>query len=87
MSEAALRDILIALAGYSSVSFTGTAQSNYSGYYSGTSTTTYYGYAQVYDYRYLAVGAADLLNTIFAGKAALGDIENAMRQQNCGFAF
>jgi len=87
VSEAALRGILVALAGYSTATFSGTAQSTYSGYYSGSSTTSYSGYAQVYDYRYLAAGTVDLLNTVFAGKAALSEIEDAMRQQNCGFTF
>jgi hypothetical protein len=86
VSQAALRGIVMALAGYSTTTFSGVG-STYTGYYTGLSTTNYTGYAQVYDYRYLAAGAVSLLDTVFAGSAARDDIENAMRQQNCGFEF
>ena len=57
VSQAVLRVIVMALGGYSTATFSGVGQSTYAGYYTGRSTTNYTGYAQVYDYRYLAAGA------------------------------
>jgi len=87
LSQAALRGILVALAGYSTATFSGVGQASYSGYYSGHSTIHYSGYAQVYDYRYLAAGAVNVLDAAFAGRAAVGEIEDAMRRQRCELEF
>lgn len=89
-THAALQTIIAALAGYSRASISGIGQSTYNGYYAGNSlvasgVTTYSGYAQTYDYRYLAAGASNLLDTIFRNAGTLSDIKAAMQQQQCGF--
>ncbi len=80
----------MALAGYSTGSFSGVGTSTYNGYYAGNNftasgTTVYSGYAQTYDYRYLAAGISNLLDTIFRGSGTIDNIKAAMQEQNCGF--
>ncbi len=90
LTKAAFTGIAIALGGYSTSIFSGTAQSNYSGYYageswSGTGTHQYTGYAQTYNYAYLAAGAVGVINAAFKANAPVNSIRAAMEQQKCGF--
>jgi hypothetical protein len=90
LTKAAFTGIAIALGGYSTATFSGAAQTAYSGYYageywSGTGTTQYSGYAQTYDYSYLAVGAVNLINSAFKSNAPVQNIRAAIEQQQCDF--
>lgn len=90
LTRAAFTGIAIALGGYSTSTFSGTAQSDYSGYYagenwSGTGTHQYTGYAKTYNYAYLAAGAAGVIDAAFKTNAPINNIRAAMEQQQCEF--
>ncbi len=89
VAQAVLKGILIAIGGFAEATYAGTSTTTYNGYYSGqnwTATGTSYnsGYAQAYDYSYLASGAINVLDAIFKGNASLDQIESALEYHGCG---
>ncbi len=88
--QAALTSISIAIGGYSSTTFYGITQSHYNGYYAGYNWTgagvhQHIGYAETYNYDYLARGAVQLLNSAFSANATVEKVRDAIEKNQCGF--